>query len=69
MQGRNLDLIRKIMKRAMSEGREGRVLMIQQRLEAARTMPDDHADILRQLQWFGRVIPQGSIFSSSMMIH
>lgn len=69
MQGRNLDLIRKIMKRAMSEGREGRVLMIQQRLEAARTMPDDHADILRQLQLFGRVIPQGSIFSSSMMIH
>lgn len=55
------------MKRAMDEGREGRVLMIQQRLDAAREMPEDHAYILRQLQLFGRVIPQGSIFSSSMI--
>jgi hypothetical protein len=67
MQGRNLDLIRKILKRAMDEGREGRVLMIQQRLEAAREMPEDHAHILRQLQLFGRVIPQGSVFSSHMI--
>lgn len=67
MQGRNLDLIRKIMKRAMDEGREGRVLMIQQRLEAARDMPEDHAVILRQLQLFGRTIPQGSVFHSSMI--
>lgn len=67
MQGRNLDLIRKIMKRAMDEGREGRVLMIQQRLDAARDMPDDHAHVLRQLQLYGRTIPQGSIFSSSMI--
>lgn len=67
MQGRNLDLIRKIMKRAMDEGREGRVLMIQQRLDAAREMPEDHAQVLRQLQLFGRVIPQGSVFSSQMI--
>ncbi len=57
MQGRNLDLIRKIMKRAMEEGREGRILMIQQRLDAARDMPDDHVHVLRQLQLFGRVMP------------
>lgn len=55
------------MKRAMDEGREGRVLMIQQRLEAARDMPDDHAHILRQLQLFGRVMPQGSVFNSPMI--
>lgn len=56
------------MKRAMSEGREGRVLMIQQRLEAARDMPEDHAYILRQLQLYGQTVPRQSVFSS-MLIH
>lgn len=51
------------MKRAMNEGREGRIRMIQERLDAAREMPEDHAYILQQLRWFGQVVPQGTPFS------
>lgn len=48
----------------MEEGREGRVLMIQQRLDAVRDIPPEHQHILTHLRLFGQVIPQGSLFSS-----
>jgi hypothetical protein len=68
MDGRNRDLMRKILKRAMDEGREGRVKMIQDRLKTARDIPDDHKQILFELSVFGRTFPK-SPFQASLMIH
>lgn len=68
MDGRNRDLMRSILKRAMDEGREGRVKMINDRLKAAREIPEDHKKILFELQTFGRVLPK-SPFSMSMTLH
>jgi hypothetical protein len=56
--------MKEILRRAMEEGREGRVLMIQQRLEAVRDIPPEHQHILKQLRLYGQIIPEGSIFSS-----
>lgn len=53
-----------ILRRAMEEGREGRVLMIQERLGAVRDIPPEHQHILTHLRLFGQVIPQGSVFSN-----
>ena len=58
MDGRNRDLMKAILKRALEEGREGRVKMIHDRLRAAREIPEDHKQILFELQMFGRVLPK-----------
>lgn len=68
MDGRNRDLIKAILKRAAEEGREGRVKMIQDRLKAARDMPEDHKRVLFELQTFGRVLPK-SPFQESLTLH
>jgi hypothetical protein len=52
----------------MDEGREGRVKMINDRLKAARDIPEDHKKILFELQMFGRVLPR-SPFSMSPTLH
>ena len=57
-----------ILKRAMDEGREGRVKMINDRLKAARELPEDHKKILFELQTFGRVLPK-SPFQTSLTLH
>lgn len=57
--------MKEILRRACEEGREGRVLLIQQRLDAVRDIPPEHAHILKQLKLFGRTdIPQAGPFSS-----
>lgn len=58
MDGRNRDLMRSILKRAMEEGREGRVKMIHERLRAAREIPDDHKQILQEIHLFGKALPK-----------
>lgn len=68
MDGRNRDLIKAILKRAAEEGREGRVKMINDRLKAAREIPEDHKKILFELQMFGRVLPK-SPFQASLTLH
>ena len=60
--------MRSILKRAMDEGREGRVKMIQDRLKAAREIPEDHKKILFEIQMFGRALPK-SLFHASMTLH
>lgn len=57
--------MKEILRRACEEGREGRVLMIQQRLDAIRDIPPEHAHILMQLRLYGRTdIPQAGLFTS-----
>lgn len=68
MVGRNRDLIKAILKRAAEEGREGRVKMINDRLKAAREIPEDHKKILLELQLFGRILPK-SPFQASLTVH
>lgn len=58
MDGRNRDLMKSILKRAMDEGREGRVKMIQDRLKAARDIPDEHRQILFEISLFGKALPK-----------
>lgn len=58
--------MRSILKRAMEEGREGRVKMIHERLRAAREIPEDHKKILFELQMFGRVLPQSPWLSGTI---
>ncbi len=60
--------MRSILKRAMDEGREGRVKMIQDRLKAAREIPEEHKKILFEIQMFGRALPK-SPFHASMTLH
>lgn len=67
MDGRNRDIVKNILKRAMEEGREGRVKMIQDRLKSAREIPDEHKQILFELQMFGRVLPKSPW--QSTMVH
>ncbi len=61
---RSRDLMKSIIKRAMDEGREGRVKMIQDRLKAAREIPDDHKMILLELQLFGKTLPKSPFQAS-----
>lgn len=68
MDVRSRDLMKAILKRAMDEGREGRVKMINDRLKAAREIPEDHKKALLELQLFGRVLPK-SPFQASSTIH
>jgi hypothetical protein len=62
------DLIRSILKRAREEGREGRVKMINDRLKAARDIPEDHRQILFELAMFGQVLPK-SPFRLGATVH
>ncbi len=58
--------MKSILKRAMEEGREGRVKMIHDRLKAAREIPEDHKRILFELTTFGRVLPKSPWQSLSL---
>ena len=58
MNGRNRDLVKSILDRAMKEGREGRVKLVQERLKAAREMPEDHKKILKEIELFGKALPR-----------
>ena len=60
--------MKSILRRAWDEGPEGRVRMIQERLNAARDLPDDHRRILNEIAIFGRALPK-SPFQTSQLIH
>lgn len=60
--------MKRILKRALEEGREGRVRMIQERLQAAREIPEDHKKILLEIQLFGQALPRNP-WQTSLMIH
>jgi hypothetical protein len=66
MNGRNRDLMKSILKRALEEGREGRVKMINDRLRAAREIPDEHKQILLEITLFGKALPK-SPWQSTVM--
>lgn len=67
MDERSRDLMKSILKRAMDEGREGRVRMIQERLKAAREIPEDHKRILLEIQLFGQALPKNPF--GNMTLH
>lgn len=66
MDERSRDLAKAILKRAWEEGREGRVWMIQERLRAARDIPEDHKKILLEITLFGKALPKSPWRSSSL---
>ncbi len=68
MDVKNRELLRSILKRAMDEGREGRVLEVQRRLKAARDIPPEHQMVLFEIAHIGKSIPR-SPFSMSLTIH
>jgi len=68
MDARNKELLRSILKRAMEEGREGRVKMIHDRLKAAREIPVEHKMILFEVSMIGKAIPRSPFFMS-MSVH
>lgn len=68
MDGKNRDLMKSILKRAMDEGREGRVRMIHERLKAAREIPEEHKQILLEISLFGKALPK-SPFQTSLTLH
>ena len=68
MDARNKELLKSILKRAMEEGREGRVKMIHDRLKAAREIPAEHKMILFEVAMVGKAIPK-SPFSMTMTMH
>ncbi len=59
-------MMKSILKRAMDEGREGRVRMIQDRLKAARDIPEDHKRILLEIQLFGQALPKNPFENMTM---
>ena len=68
MDVRSKELLKSILKRAMEEGREGRVKMIHDRLKAAREIPPEHQMILFEVAMVGKAIPK-SPFSMNMTMH
>ncbi len=68
MDERSRDLAKSILKRAMEEGRKDSVRRMQQRLKAARDVPEEHKKILLELSLFGRALPK-SPFQAGMTIH
>ncbi len=68
MDERSRDLAKSILKRAMEEGRKDSVRRMQQRLKAAREVPEEHKKILLELSLFGRTLPK-SPFQAGMTIH
>ena len=68
MDAKNRELVKSILRRAMEEGREGRVKKIHERLKAAREIPLEHQIILFEVAMIGKAIPK-SPFSMSLMVH
>ncbi len=68
MDAKSRELVKSILKRAMEEGREGRVKKIHDRLKAAREIPLEHKMILFELAMIGKAIPP-SPFRMSMSLH
>ena len=68
MDGRNRDLAKLILKRAMEEGRTNSVRRMQERLKAAREVPEEHKKILFEIALFGKALPK-SPFQASLTLH
>jgi hypothetical protein len=68
MDERSRDLAKSILKRAMEEGRMDSVRRMQERLKAAREVPEDHKKILLEITLFGKALPK-SPFQASLSIH
>lgn len=68
MDGRNRDLAKSILKRAMEQGRTDAVRRMQERLKAAREIPEEHKKILFEIQMFGQILPK-SPFQMSLTRH
>lgn len=68
MEDRSREILRTILKRAMEQGREGRVLEFQKRLKSAQEMPVEHRQILTEIALFGRSLPK-SPFQMSLTVH
>lgn len=68
MDERSRDLMKSILKRAMEQGREGRVLEVQRRLKAAREIPQEHKQILLEISLFGKAFPK-SPFQGNFTLH
>lgn len=68
MDGRNRDLARSILKRAMEEGRKDSVRRMQERLKAGREIPEDHRQILLEIALFGKALPK-SPFQAGLTLH
>lgn len=68
MDGRNRDLAKGILKRAMEEGRTNSVRRMQERLKAAREVPEEHKKILLEISLFGKSLPK-SPFQASLTLH
>lgn len=68
MDGRNRDLAKGILKRAMEEGRTNSVRRMQERLKAAREVPEDHKKILLEITLFGKALPK-SPFQAGLTLH
>ena len=68
MDERSRDLAKSILKRAMEEGRKDSVRRMQERLKAAREVPEEHRKILLELSLFGRTLPK-SPFQAGLTLH
>lgn len=68
MDGRNRDLAKSILKRAMEQGRTDAVRRMQERLKSAREIPEEHKKILFEIQMFGQILPK-SPFQMSLTRH
>jgi hypothetical protein len=68
MDGRNRDLARSILKRAMEEGRTDSVRRMHERLKSARDIPEEHKKILLEITLFGKALPK-SPFQASLTLH
>ncbi len=66
MDERSKDLAKSILKRAMMENRQNAVRRIQERLNAARDVPQEHKRILLEIQLFGKALPQSPWQSMTM---
>ena len=68
MDGRNRDLAKIILKRAMDEGRTNSVRRMNERLKAAREIPEEHKKILLEISLFGKALPK-SPFQAGLTLH
>ena len=68
MDGRNRDLAKIILKRAMDEGRTNSVRRMNERLKAAREIPEQHKKILLEINLFGKALPK-SPFQAGLTLH
>ncbi len=68
MDERSRDLAKSIIKRAMEEGRTNSVRRMQERLKAARAVPEEHKKILLEISLFGKALPK-SPFQASLTLH